>query len=217
MSVPKVTIGNQISYGNKYRFTLFSNTLFQLIFYQDVKTGENYFTPENVRHNIGKYMYSLLSDLEKEEFYKINGRYEFLIHYPELPGENYNWWRQTLSPTIQTEDISKSESPDHYVLGYENVSVHYTSARWGGLCLTNNNNKSYINGAINFHQWFYAIGCYGTLEKGIPGPLLNERIYYNQVALYVKINSLDMLKCMSYRVYRCLFMNSNIFFMTILL
>ena len=214
MIIPDVTIGKQIGYRNKYRFTFFNDTYFQLIFYHDIRTEEKYFTENNVRHYIGHYMYSILSDLETESYYKINGKYEFLIHYPELNGNNYNWWRQTLSPTIQTENDTRIDEDDHYVLGYENVSVHYPTAGWGGLSLTNSTSYSYINGNINSVKWHYAIGCYGILEKGIPGP---SYIYTNVVALYAKINNLYMIRCISCKVYHTIPISNTYLYVFILM
>ncbi|EAX98824.1 hypothetical protein TVAG_409620 [Trichomonas vaginalis G3] len=190
MSVPDVTIGSQINYGSKYRFTFFRNTYFQLIFYHDVRTEDYYFSPTNVTHCFGRYRYSLLSDLEKESIYKSSGKYEFLIHYPELTGNNYNWWRQSISPNIQTEKQNHTDENDHYVIGYENVSVYYTQNYWGGLALNALTNKLYLNGCINSLMWYYGIGAYGV-ETGIPGP--SGATYLKRVALYAKINSLDMI------------------------
>ena len=150
-------------------------------------------------------MYSILSDLEYESIYKIDDKYEFLLHYPDEEGDNYNWWRQNLSPEIQTENATQNNTDDHYVLGYENVSVHYTAANWGGLSLNRNEIKSYINGDINRDFWYYAIGSYGV-EKKIPGP----GHYLRRVALYAKIRSMDMIKCISCKVCRKLFFNSSL-------
>ncbi|EAX98833.1 hypothetical protein TVAG_409710 [Trichomonas vaginalis G3] len=154
-------------------------------------------------------MYSVLSDLEIESNYKINNKYEFLLHYPEVNGINYNWWRQTLSPTIQTENLTQQNSDDHFVLGYEVVDVHFTDFNWGGLSLTKGYVSSYINGNINLPSWHYAIGAYG-FEKGIPGPFGSDH-YLNFVALYAKINSLNMIRCNTIKAYRNSFLNSNVF------
>ena len=211
MIIPDVTTGKQINYGDKYRFTLFNESVFQLIFYHDVRTEDKYFTKENVRHYFGRYRYSVLSDLETESIYKIDGKYEFYIHYPEITGYNYNWWRQTLSPTIQTENTTQSSPDDHYVFGYENISVHLTGNSWGGLALNNGTLRSYINGCINHQNWNYSIGAYGV-EKGIPGPY-----YLKFVALYAKINSLDMITCISCKICRKFFLNPNIFLFVFIL
>ena len=215
MSIPDVTIGKQINYGNKYRFTLFNESIFQLIFFHDVRTEEKYFTPSNVRQYFGRYMYSLLSNLEAESLYKTNDKYEFILQYPELNGSNYNCWRQSLSPTIQTEDNIENETGRPQVLGYENLSIHYTSSNWGGLSLSGSNQTTYVNGNINTSYWHYAIGCYGY-EKGIPGPFGNKN-YLKLVALYVKIASLDMIMCVSCKVYRNLFLNPHAFLFVFIL
>lgn len=203
-----VTIGKPINHGNKYHLTIFNNTILQLIFYHDVRSKDEYFTPGNVRHFIGQYRYSLLSDLETKPYYKINDKYEFLIHYPELTGNSYNWWRQNLSPTIQTENETKSNENDHYVLGYEKIDVHFTDFNWGGLSLSRTDYGSYINGDINHPEWHYAIGCYGTHEKGILGPSAFAR-YSSWVALYARINDLNMIKCETFRNYLYSFLNLN--------
>ncbi|EAX98825.1 hypothetical protein TVAG_409630 [Trichomonas vaginalis G3] len=207
MTIPDVTLGKQINYGNKYRFTLFNESIFQLIFYHDVRTEEKYFTPSNVRHYIGRYMYSILSDLETEPIYKANDKYEFIIQYPELDGPNYNWWRQSLSPTIQTENLTMNSTSDHYVFGYENISINYDTHDWGGLSLCSYTIKAYIDGQINTNHWNFAIGAYGA-EKGIPGPLAN---YSNFVVLYAKINNLDMIKCITCKLSRNIFLNPTLF------
>ncbi|EAX98830.1 hypothetical protein TVAG_409680 [Trichomonas vaginalis G3] len=115
---------------------------------------------------------------------------------------NYNWWRQSLSPTIQMENNLQNDTDGLHVLGYENVSVHMTTRNWGGLCLTNSNITAFINGDVSRTNWYYAIGSYGT-EKNIPA----YGAYLKQVALYAKIPSLDMIICISCQVYRNLFLN----------
>ncbi|EAY06237.1 hypothetical protein TVAG_034160 [Trichomonas vaginalis G3] len=129
---------------------------------------------------------------------KTNNKYEFLLHYPEMGADQYNWWCQSLSPTIQTEDNLQDENGTPVVLGYENVSVKFTIYNWGGLSLSKRSKESYINGDLRPDFWHYSIGSFGT-EKGIPGPLHN---YLSQVALYVKITSLDMIRCISCKVCR---------------
>ena len=183
----------------------------RLIFYHDVRTVDEYFTENNVRYFIGQYRYSILSDLENEKYYKTNDKYEFLLHYPELNDTNYNWWRQSLSPTIQRENSTQQDADDHYVLGYEKISIHYTNNYWGGLCLTGNNYGSYINGNINDGGWHYAIGCYGTHEKNIPGPFATKSNHVKLVALYVKIGNLNMIRCNTIRAQKCSFLNYNAF------
>ncbi|EAX98829.1 hypothetical protein TVAG_409670 [Trichomonas vaginalis G3] len=203
MSIPNVTIGKQINYGNKYRFTFFNDSYFQLIFYHDVRSGNYYFNKVNVKRYFGQYTYSLLSDLEAESLYKTDNKYEFILHYPELGLDEFNWWRQSLSPTIQTEDNLQNETGTPLVLGYENISVKFTTNNWGGLSLSKRENESYINGDVSPGFWFYSIGNYG-IEKGIPGP---TPTYLKQVALYVKITSLDMIRCISCRFCRNFFLN----------
>ncbi|EAY15629.1 hypothetical protein TVAG_209080 [Trichomonas vaginalis G3] len=195
---------------------LFNETVFQLVFYHDVRTVEEYFTKTNVRYFIGQYRYSILSDLENEKYYKTNDKYEFLLHYPELNESSYNWWRQSLSPTIQNENSSKQGTDDHYVLGYENISVQRTSNNWGGLSLTANKYGSYINGDINTIGWHYAIGCYGH-ESGIPGPFGGKPNYLKFVALYDKINNLNMIKCITIKFNRNSFLNSNLLLYVIII
>ncbi|EAX98831.1 hypothetical protein TVAG_409690 [Trichomonas vaginalis G3] len=146
-------------------------------------------------------MYSILSDLETESYYKTKGKYEFLLHYPQLSGNNYNWWRQSLSPTIQTENRTKRNPDDHFVLGYEKVSVHYNGNNWGGLSLTGSGYGSYINGCINVWNWYFAIGCYGN-ETGFPGPIGGLNNYLKFVALYAKIHNLNMIRCFSCNEFR---------------
>ena len=106
-------------------------------------------------------------------------------------------------------DISSPD--DHYVFGYENISVHLTGNSWGGLALNNGTLRSYINGCINHQNWHYSIGAYGV-EKGIPGPY-----YLKFVALYAKINSLDMITCISCKICRKIFLNPNIFLFVFIL
>lgn len=128
------------------------------------------------------------------ERYKINGKYEFLINFPLLSGKNglsYNRWRQSLSPTVQTQNDTAKDSNDHYVLGYEanQNQIGFTDNSWGGLALSNKPNRNFIDGAINTDNWYYAIGSCGTEYYGsTPSPFSGRLTQI--VELYVRINKI---------------------------
>ena len=52
------------------------------------------------------------------------GKFEFTIIWPRRKGANYNIWRQSTNPVIDTK---------YRVQGYEAVDVKFTGLYWGGL------------------------------------------------------------------------------------
>jgi hypothetical protein len=83
--------------------------------------------------------YSRLGLLDSGDTYKINGKYEFMLCYPNNTTQ-YNRWKQTNAP--QNEFITPSSSGGQ-VTGYEAVHIDWTSNYWGGLERNNESTTSY--------------------------------------------------------------------------
>lgn len=103
---------------------------------------------------------NLYSILDKLDDFKSNGRYILKMNWPGYNPRNI--WAQTTNPTI-----------NQAVAGYVALSIDSTTNYWGGLernC-TVGCASSFIDGAVNHANWFYAIGsmaAYGSAPAGIP-------------------------------------------------
>ena len=96
--------------------------------------------------------YSILYILDSR--FKINGKYEFLLEYPELVG--YNRWLQTNSPIDETEQSGKTAE------GYEAISITWDASYWGGL-VKSTRSTTFLEGSTKSTSiaW-YGIGYIST-------------------------------------------------------
>lgn len=132
-----------------------------LIFYHDVVDGfwaddteADYYAPNSPGLSSGRY--SILSKIDE---LKSATDYEFRLYYPN---ENItNWWKQTFDP----RSGGASTRP---VTGYQAISIDSSGSSWGGL--ENNSVSTYLDGAVNHANWWYAIGSNAVYSGGIPGP-----------------------------------------------
>ena len=132
-----------------------------LIFHHSSKNSE-YFDETNWLMFNSENRYSALGTLEK---YKISGKFEFLLEYPQLEG--YNRFKQTSNPTVSDK-----------IEGYQPIHLSWTSYSFGGLALSSNTGFTFIDGSPGTDGWFYAIaskvpwvGDYipGAFDKGYDG------------------------------------------------
>lgn len=127
--------------------------------------------------------------------YKIDGKYEFLLEFPsELPGL-YNRWKQSSNPSELTPDKNSGNSG---LTGYESIDIDFDHYGWNGLeynghtCLcdgSSRNGGSETENPSGFDNWFYAIGCYTLHNSGIPGPPINGKDSYRDIALWVRVQN----------------------------
>ena len=144
-------------YVNEYHFKFFKRRLWLNLFSHDCMDGKNNFENKSEALSCNKEgKYSILSELNQS--FKIKGKYEFLLEYPEL--KIYNIWRQTNRP------IDEPEIGNSYVEGFQPLTTLAPYHRWGGLCLTNDTSPySLLNGtpiSVGNGGYFFAIGLYKT-------------------------------------------------------
>ncbi len=98
--------------------------LWARIFYQQSNEGTTYFsTLEECRNTQTANKYSRMYLLEGNT-YKINGKFEFMLCYPNNDSTHYNRWKQTNAP--QNEYVARV-STGSQVTGYEAVHIDWTS------------------------------------------------------------------------------------------
>lgn len=96
------------------------NSLWARIFYHNCKEGTVLFTSlAEAKNTQTADKYSRMYLLE-DNTYKINGKFEFMLCYPEYSSTLYNRWKQTNAP--QNEYITRS-STGGQVTGYEAVHI----------------------------------------------------------------------------------------------
>ena len=140
------------------------------VFYHKNKAGTVLFTSyDEVMHTTSENKFSRLSDLPS--FIGTDGKYEFMLTYPERHPGQYNRWKQSYTP--QATWMGNSDGTLN-VTGYEAIHIDWTSSYWGGLGRQNESTTSisstFIDGSIGHSNWFYAIGASSVHDGGIPGP-----------------------------------------------
>lgn len=135
-------------------------------------------------------MYSILHMLNDK--YKINGKFEFLLEYPELGG--CNRWKQSLNPLFDTDDSAQA-------VGYEGINISWSVTQWGGLVRSSQKSFTVLDGSCGSVNWHYAIGVYKgnsysntqcpPLGDCFPGPSSINRV----VLLWVRINGNPPEEC----------------------
>eukprot|EP00050_Salpingoeca_kvevrii_P022110 m.121236 g.121236 ORF g.121236 m.121236 type:complete len:810 (+) comp9600_c0_seq5:87-2516(+) len=112
--------------------------------------------------------FAILDQLES--FRGSDGLFELRMFWPDMGNE----WSQTSNPVTTTSGA---------VEGYLPRLVRHTGSAWCGLHF-NTNQQSLLDGSCD-HEWFYAIGDFGTVpwgKEGIPGPGTPQQM----VELYVE-------------------------------
>lgn len=143
-------------------------------------TGSVYFSddePEHFRDINNPAKYSLLYLLNSDKFKNSDGKYEFLLEYPDDNPGKYNRWKQSSNPCTSTT-----------VSGYEAIHIDWTSNSRGGLLLNSGNDFTFIKGSTT-SAWFYSIGSRISWSGGLPGYTSSKSC--TSVNLYVRIDNLD--------------------------
>ena len=147
--------------------------LWKLLFYHDV-TRSTFFNNVEEGKNWNDYKggkYSILYQLNDN--YKIRGKYEFLLEYPELSVSNH--WRQSVNP------LTKECDGVNNATGYEEVDIQVRDNGWGGLY--KHRNCATLIGSYD-GRWHYAIGVVNKqFFPRFPGPYYDQSIVY----LWIKI------------------------------
>ena len=163
-----------------------------LVFHHNTHNNTEWFKDEEeALHCNSKYKYSILDELEY--FRGSDGKFEFLLEYPEIPNQ-YNRWKQTDNPTEVMEPGGNTAT---FANGYEEVHIDW-SRNFGGL-LKDIRNRTFLNGTLNTSNWYYAIGCYNNSTtdwwNGLPGqwqfsdlPGSSSKNPAHEVNLYVRLD-----------------------------
>ncbi len=183
---PKPNLGRDL-YDMPIKVTS-DNAIWARIFYHQCKEGSVLFSSLAEAKNIQTTdKYSRLGLLDSGDTYKINGKYEFMLCYPNNTTQ-YNRWKQTNAP--QNEFITPSSSGGQ-VTGYEAVHIDWTSNYWGGLERNNESTTSYsptwLDGSCGHGNWFYAIGAASVHGDGIP----SYASTFSCVELWIRVGTLS--------------------------
>ena len=154
------------------------------VFYHDASTNEyfNKTTKDYLFSIENEHKYSVLKYLKNINKYE-RRKYEFLLEYPQYPGE-YNRWKQSTNPATS-----------YTVEGFDNTSegMHTSWPNyWSGLKKTSYT-QTFIRGCSN-GWWFYSIGafqCVETYKNTFPGPILdnNYGLHVTSAYLWVRVPS----------------------------
>ena len=154
-------------------YKLERNSIWLLLFHHDLTIGEYFYSQEEgkrcLNYTGGKY--SILYTLNKE--YRINGKFEFLLEYPEI--NKSNQWRQSNNPLHQP--LIRGQN----VTGYTPIDIQMTVNMWCGLY----HHPGYtLLSSSHDNGWFYSIGTISQLfSPCFPGPGTNSKI----VSLWVRV------------------------------
>ena len=178
------------------------------VFHHNSKNKTVFFTDEAEALDIQtEDKYSILNQLGN--FRGPDGRFEFLLEYPEQHPGKFNRWKQEDDPTQITEVINSSVTVDNNPVkakGYEGIHIDWQGEYWGGLLKHIHTNDgvtvtTFIDGSVGHVDWYYAIGTYYKNWQGgaIPGPVTSgnatdssesvaECTITTSVDLYVRID-----------------------------
>lgn len=165
-------------YIGKYEIKMDRGVSWLKIFFHNC-TGSIWFQNESeALFSNTEQKYSILGLINNEM--RINGRFEFLLEYPEIGKSNQ--WVQLNNPVYEIENTTSS----HYnVSGYEPINIQMSNANWGGLVKSLSFKYSFIEGSVGHSDWFYGIGVYSPAygPNKIPA---NQGVNY--VYLWIRIS-----------------------------
>ena len=158
-----------------------TNNSWVLIFHHDSSKGF-FSSKKEARYSLNPHKFSLLSRLN--EGFKIEGRFEFLLKYPQFTGQNH--WTQTVNPV---------EAQPNEDIGYEGINISWSINYWGGLALSSTE-RTLIDGSPYADTWFYAIGTVSSsYPNQIPGPYWEYQgvSVINMVDLWIRVNNFALI------------------------
>ena len=149
----------------------FENAIWAKVFEHNNRSGTVLFTTvAEVKNSSTADKYSRLNLLDN--FKASDGKYEFLLQYPDNDTTKYNRWKQTNNPL--NEFVEQTSAGTGTATGYEAVHIDWNVNYWGGLTRQNSDASSlsptYLSGSVGHSNWYYAIGCVSVWSGGIPGP-----------------------------------------------
>ena len=157
-----------------------------LIFHHDARFGF-FGNKERALFSTNNNIFSVLSRVD--ETFKIDGKFEFALVYPELEG--YSQWTQTINPLQSKPNESN---------GYENIHFSWSNYQpFDGLGLSSLPDTNLLDGSRDDWTRFYAVGLYVPIVKKndiIPGPFWDDNLHV--VDLYLKIKGRNDLHKLYY-------------------
>lgn len=149
--------------------SLSDGSLWARIFYHNCKEGSVLFSSlAEIKSTQTADKYSRLDKMS--EFKRSDGKYEFMLRYPNQNATQYNRWKQTNNPC--DEYVATTTAGDGKAAGYAAVHIDWTGNYWGGLTRQKEDTTSYspcyLSGSVGHGNWFYAIGAATTHDVGIP-------------------------------------------------
>lgn len=177
------------------------NATWLKVFYHNSKSGTVLFLNNaEALHCETVDKFSVLDELEN--FRGKDGKFEFLLEYPDDYPNEYNRWKQIDNPAT-VQDVAVSDPDSVQVNGYEEIHIDWNGRFWNGLRLSTNT-YTLIDGSIGSDYWWYAIGANrthtnGNDETGIPGPSLvpgkgtniDSTPVIGRINLYVRLDNID--------------------------
>ena len=152
------------------------------VFMHDSSSGQYFLSYSEALNSNGLYKFSIMGEIDGK--YKNNGKFEFLLEYPQF--NKYNRWKQTYNPKDNPEVEGMS------AVGYEDVNITYRGRTWGGL-VKSSDFRTAFDGSAGDGNWFYAVGSYAQWgnAREFPGPAVNDNTYYGvkKVLLWVRIDN----------------------------
>ena len=188
------------------------DTKWLLIFHHEVSEGK--FSRETAAFNLKKNKFSYISRISDPHYVnRFNESYEFLLEYPEFPGQ-YNRWIQDKDPMSEWDsNITGTKAS-----GFSPVNLSWKD-NFGGL-MRDHYNSSLLNGQTGSYLWHYAIGDWSSFyidQEGVtPGITFNTDEYggfeykmVKSIFLWIRIHSIICNLCTKMRYYPIL--SQNIF------
>jgi len=163
--------------------------LWARIFYQQCSEGTVFFsTIEECKNTQTTNKYSRMYLLE-DDTYKINGKFEFMLCYPN-DDSTYNRWKQTNAP--QNEYVTRTTTGGQ-VTGYEAVHIDWSSNYWGGLERSSEDptvlGSSWLDGSVGHGNWYYPIGVTTLYKHGMPSSADLDENTASCVELWVRVGT----------------------------
>ena len=148
--------------------TLSDGSKWARIYYHNSQGGTVIFNSvDEVKNVQTTNKYSRLYLLDDNRFKGSDGKFEFMLCYPDN-STDYNRWKQTNSPC--NEYVTNASS--YYAEGYVAGTIAWSN-NWGGLTRHSEDptvmNYSYIKGNVGRETWWYALAPFVDYEGGVPG------------------------------------------------
>jgi len=160
------------------------NAKWMKIFYHYSGSGDYFANNIEALNSNTSNKFSILNKLNEK--YQVNGKYEFLLQYPEVSG--FNRWKQSYLPYDDIEILGNK------AIGYEPVSISWSERKWGGLVRSNYPDRTTIDGSAGHSNWYYSIGTIKDewWPKKIPGPAIDydNPYYVERVSLWIRVDHL---------------------------